>query len=358
MPSHAIEEMTVGLKTIREWIVNRLPGLSTHEATVSEVCGHYGTGKSHTMALIRQVAKNQNYVTAHVEINGKDVSLEDPEMLSSHLWKSLEAEGLVSDTPLVDIYLKAIERGANYPGISAGPINKTKDNYNTLKLLKKRGVLDNICYDYNCLVSCSNEITASELYKRVCSELTMTWFTDLPKVRRPISRMVRERPHDFMESLVGVAIVCKLAGFKGLVITIDEFEVQRLTSKWDRVRDLILCLAEYFKGKSDLPPSPLGIFFASVGSDGHLGDAIIDAMIKASGGGYYALSKFGEDECVAIGKNILGLYKDVHGVPPEYDQSLAKKIHRIFQDQEGHVRKFIKFYIATLDKLYGPRPQR
>jgi len=354
VPSHAIEEMTVGLETIKEWILNRLPGRSAHEATASEVCGHYGTGKSHTMALIRHVAKTENYVTAHVEINGKDVSLEDPEMLSSHLWNSLEADGLVSDTPLVDIYLKAIERGANCPDISASPIDKTKDNYNTLKLIRKRGVLDNLCYDYNSLLSCSNEITASELSKRVCSEPSIICNFDQPKVRKPIGRKVVERPHDFVESLVGAAIICKLAGFKGLVITIDEFEVQRLTLRWDRVRDVILCLANYFKGTSDLPSSPLGVFFASVGSDGHFGDAIIDAMIKASGGECYALSKFGEKECLTIGKNIFGLYKGVHGGPPGYDESLAKKIHQMFQDQEGHIRKFIKYFIASLDKRYGP----
>ncbi len=357
VPSHAIEEMTVGLETIKGWIINRLPGRSANEPTVSEVCGHYGTGKSHTMALIRHVARDRNYVTAHVEINGKDVSLEDPEMLSSHLWKSLDAEGLVSDTPLIDIYLRAIERGARCPDISTGPIDRTKDNYNTLRLLRNRGVLDNLCYDYNSLLSCSNEITAIELHKRLCSEPSINCISDQPKVRKPIGRTVSERPSDFVESLAGAAIVCKLAGFKGLVITIDEFEVQHLGAKWDRVRDLILCLARHFKGESGLPPSPLGIFFASVGSDGHLGDEIIDAMVKACGGECHALSEFGESECLAIGKNIFGLYKDVHCGTPDFDEPLAKKIHQKFLGQEGHIRKFIKYFIAHLDKRYGPPAQ-
>lgn len=357
VPSHAIEEMTVGLETIKEWIINRLPGASD-EPTVSEVCGEYGTGKSHTMALVRHVARNQNYVTAHVEINGKDVSLEDPEMLSSHLWKSLEAEGLESDTPLVDIYLKALERKARFPDVSSGLIDKTRDNYNTLKLLKDRGVVENLCYDYNSLLSCSNEITAIELRRRLCAQPGIICIFDNPKVRKPIGRRVNERPRDFVESLVGVAIVSKLAGFKGLVITIDEFEIQQLTSRLDRVFDLVVCLTKYFKGESNLPVSPLGIFFASVSSDGRLGNAIIKMLIEGCGGGTYPLSKLHETDCLAIGKNIFELYKEVHNGLPDFDEPLASKIYQMFRNEEGLVRKFIKYFVATLDKRYGPPAQR
>jgi len=136
--------MTVGLETIKGWIINRLPGRSADESTVSEVCGHTGRARA-TPWLSFATWPGPELRDGARGDQREGVSLEDPEMLSSHLWKSLEAEGLVSDTPPHRHLFESHRGGSRCPDISTGPIDRTKDNYNTLKLLRNRGVLDNLC---------------------------------------------------------------------------------------------------------------------------------------------------------------------------------------------------------------------
>ncbi len=358
VPNHALEDLTIGYEKIREWVLSRLPGNSNRLSTISEVCGAYGTGKSHMMALIRRLAKQHGYVTAHVEINGKDVSLEDPEALSAHLWKTVDAKGIETDTPLLDIYVHAIERNGRCPAITPRAlIDRTQDNFNTIALIKRKGLLDTYSHDYNALLSCSNEITASELNQRICKEPSINRLLDQPKVRKVIGKTVDERPHDFIESLVGNAVICNLAGFKGLVITIDEFEIQRLGTKLDRVAAVIRHLMDYLNGKTGHKEAPLSIFIASVGMDGHLGDKIIDFMIEECAGEFYPLEVLGEDDCIELGRRIFDLYRDVYKVQGLYDEAQAKAIYGRINVEEGRVRKFIKYYIGVLDMKYGP-PKR
>lgn len=354
VPQYALEDLTIGYDNIREWILSRLPGNNSKLSMISEVYGSYGTGKSHMMALIRYLAKLNGYVTAHVEINGKDVSLEDPESLSSHLWKTVEAKNIESDTPLLDIYVQAIDKTERCPTISPRVIDRTRDNFNTIKLIKRKGLLDNYSHDYNALLSCSSEITATELYLKICREPNISPIIDQPRVRKLIGRAVVERGQDFVESLIGNAVICQLAGFKGLVITIDEFEIQRLSSKLDRVAAVLTCLLDYLKGKTGHKAAPLSIFIASVGHEEHLGDKIIDAMIKQCEGEFYSLKVLDENDCVELGRRIFNLYKGVYNLQFLYDDKEAKDIYQRIKIEEGHVRKFIKYYIGYLDMEYGP----
>lgn len=357
VPNYALEDLTIGYDKIREWILRRLPGKSSGMSTISEVYGPYGTGKSHMMALIRHLAKQNGYVTAHVEINGKDVSLEDPESLSAHLWKTVDAKNVESETSLLEIYLQAIDSSGRCPAISPRDIDRTRDNFNTITLIKRKGLLDSYSHDYNALLSCSNEITANELQQRICREPNISRLIDQPKVRRLIGKAVDERAHDFIETLIGNAVVCQLAGFKGLVITIDEFEIQRLGTKSNRVDAVITYLMNYLKGKTGHKAAPLSIFIASVGTDGHLGDKIIDAMIRECEGEFYSLKILEERDCIELGRKMFNLYRDVYNVKSLYDETRAKEIHKNIKIDEGHVRKFIKYYIGYLDMKYGP-PER
>jgi len=46
-----------------------------------------------------------------------------------------------------------------------------------------------------------------------------------------VSRTVQARGMDLVESLAGHAALARLAGFKGLVVTIDEFEIEYIDKK-------------------------------------------------------------------------------------------------------------------------------
>lgn len=61
------------------------------------------------------------------------------------------------------------------------------------------------------------------------------------KLRPMIGRAVGDRPYDFIEAIVGHTAVAHFAGYRGLVLTIDEFEVEhRFANYWVRVRTTFL----------------------------------------------------------------------------------------------------------------------
>ena len=66
VPEEYIEELTIGFSSLKDWVLRRLPYAHNGRPQVSEITGPFGTGKSHTMAVIRYVARNEGYVTARV----------------------------------------------------------------------------------------------------------------------------------------------------------------------------------------------------------------------------------------------------------------------------------------------------
>ena len=68
VPESHLECLTVGYQDMVRWIGNCLP---TRECRIHELCGPFGTGKSHTLAVVRQIALDQGYLAAKIEIDGK-----------------------------------------------------------------------------------------------------------------------------------------------------------------------------------------------------------------------------------------------------------------------------------------------
>lgn len=354
VPNEATEELTVGFENLRSWILSRFPKGPEWKESVSEVYGPYGSGKSHTMSLIRHLAKMHGFLSAHVEINGKDITLENPETLSTFLWKTLEGQSLKADTPLVNLFIKAIDRGNAAPTVAPRGIDRIKDNYNTIALLKRKGLLDLYGHDYESILSSATDIRANQLYRKLYREPSISSF-DEPTVRKMIGRNVSDRPYDFIESCNGFAAIGRMAGYKGLVITIDEFEVQHWSKHWDRVESLISCLGKYLKGETGHERAPLAIFFASVGQEGHLGDIIIEYLLRECHGSAYPLEDFGEVEFMGLAKKIFGLYIKAYSLSAEFDIGEAHDSFVDVRHVDGHVRHFIKNYIACLDQKYGPQ---
>lgn len=67
-------------------------------------------------------------------------------------------------------------------------------------------------------------------------------------IKRMIGNTVVDRPYDFVGSLAGNAIIAQLAGLRGLVVTIDEFEVEQsqlALSRLYRVQQLLTAIHAY-----------------------------------------------------------------------------------------------------------------
>lgn len=352
VPHHVLQELTFGFKNLEEWVLKYLPE-SSASPKVAEVYGQYGTGKSHTMAVVRHVAKCEGFVTARVEVDGKGVSLADPEKLLSNLWSNLEAKGLNSATPLIDLYCRAIENGHRAPSIAPRGIDRISDNYQTIELLKNRGILELFELEYDAILSSHDEITASELQRQIYKQHRIKpW--DAICVKRMIGRSIEDRPYDFVESLFGHAIICKLAGYKGLVVTIDEFEVERF-GNFGRVEALIAALTDYLTGDTSHPWAPCALFFATLDQPGHQGDEVVDRLIEACGGGYYPLVEMDWSAMKDIGERIQKLYDKTYNLSESFFSVVtAQRIFNRGGNYSGRVRDFIKHYLAYLDDSFGP----
>lgn len=353
VPRLVLPDLTHNFEKLERWVLERLPAGSSKPPTVAEVFGQYGTGKSHTMAVVRHIAKREGYVTSKVEVDGKGVSLADPEKLLSNLWSSLEAKSLNSATPLLDLYCRAIDNGHRAPTIAPRGIDRIADNYRTIDLLKNRGILELFEFEYDAVVSSHDEITAAELQRQIYKQSQISRFDNIA-VRKMIGRLVNDRPYDFVESLFGHAIICKKAGYKGLVVTIDEFEVEHLGPAFGRVIDLIAVLTKYLIGETSHPLAPCALFFATVDQAGHQGDIVIDHLIESCDGDYYPLDEMDWDAIMDIGKRIHNLYNKTYNLSEPFSVITAQRIFNLVENYSGRVRSFIKNYLAHLDDSFGP----
>ena len=362
VPQQHIEDLTLGFAELEAWALGRFPAARGDRPLVSAITGPFGTGKSHTMAVIRHLAQREGYVTARVEVDGQTISLAKPETFLYHLWGTTAARDWQSSTPLLDLYARAVDAGhpppAIIPALPPGKIDRVRENYAIAQDLRRRGQLDTHGDALDALLSSSAEFTAAEV-----SRLIGGWLKT-PEghihVRRMLGNAVADRPYDLVGALAGHAVIAGLAGYRGLVVTIDEFEVEQVPSRanYERVRQLLTVLTAYLRGETEHRAAPLGLFFATVGEDEHGGDAVIGAMLDATGGENYHLEPWPAGQWRELAARLHRLYAAAYALDREFDPALVERIEARFAeeglDESGLIRAFIKRYVGALDALYGP----
>lgn len=366
VPTHSIGDVTLGYDELKRWVGEQLPADARSRPKVSEVCGPFGAGKSHTMAAIRHIAAAQGFVTAHVEVDGNSVSLSDPASVLRQLWRTLSAPDLESPTPLVDLNLRAIDRGRAQAVSALAKFERVQSNLLTLATLKRSNCVDRHGEMMEILLSCGDEVTASDAKRAMLSDASAgaIWggyseFVIEPK--RLIGLRTDDRPHDFVECLVGYSVLAKLAGFQGLVVTIDEFEVEAASlthTKIERLKGVISALATWFSGRGPQKTGPLSVFIATVGQEGHLGDTIVDILISNSGGAQHPLKAWSRAAHRQLAEKIFALYCRAYAIEGAFDARLATRIQESLDSSDvegsGMIRAFIKRYVAELDTVHGP----
>ena len=358
VPISRMRELTIGFDDLEAWAAEQLPDANDGKPVLAEISGAFGAGKSHAMATIRQFARDRGYLTARVEVDGQRISLSDPEKLLFAIWSSLTANDLNSATPLLDVYLRAMDASALTPRVAPDGIDRIHDNYWLIRELKRSGHIDVLAYALDALVSSSDEYTATQVVDEIARESNLARQEIV--ARRMIGRIVVDRPFDFIESIAGHALIAKQAGYAGIVVTIDEFEVEYNLSRQqlERVAALLRALGQYLRGETGHKPAPLAIYFASVGQDGHLGDAIIGAMLEHTGGERYQLDPLERPERRILAGQIMAVYGEAYEIDIENRGDLVDSVEATLERYEfadsGITRAFIKRLLAVLDSEYGP----
>jgi hypothetical protein len=358
VPDKALEALTVGIEELSDWSSRRFPEAHAGHPLASAVTGPFGTGKSHTMAVIRRLALRSGYVVARVEVDGRAVSLSAPAKLLHQLWTTTQLGDDRSATPLFDLYLRAVNKGRPAPSIAPRGIDRIQHNYEVVAAIRKAGHVDKHGTLLEALLSSSDEVVTSEVSRALRLERNPAYWNARPKPM--IGSRVEDRPYDFVEVLAGHAVVAQLGGFKGLIVTVDEFEVERVLTRlqYQRVSDLLQILTDYFNDKLDYTGAPLGMFFATVGDDDHEGDEAISAMVGNSRDAHYYLESWSCEQRSELAERIYGVYCAAYGITSGYDSALADNVEcqlSFYGDGDsGLVRAFIKSYVALLDVVFGP----
>jgi hypothetical protein len=364
VPQSAIEELTLGFADLRTWTLANLPATLGDRPHVAAVTGPFGTGKSHTMAVIRYIAGREGYATARVEVDGQTISLARPETFLRQLWGSLSTPGGDSATPVFDLYARAIEAGQPAPAIldeaddAPGVLDRVRQNYQVMAELHRRQQLDAHAYALDALLASSPEFTAADVARQIGARSKPR--DGAAHLRRMLGNSVAERPCDLVAALAGHATVARLAGLRGLVVTIDEFEVEQVPSRasYARVRAHLGVLTAYLRGETAHRAAPLGLFFATVDEDETGEEAVVGPMLAATGGGSYRLAPWPPALRRELAGQIGRLYAAAYGREPDFDPALVDRVEGSLThgalDESGLIRAFIKRYVAALDAAYGP----
>lgn len=360
VPLASVSDVTVGFEELSRWVSDNLPHNRRNGSHVSEISGAFGTGKSHTMAAIRLIAQEQGYLTAHVEVNGSSVTLSDPAGVLRQLWPTTKGTDLESATPILELHVEALDNGLQAATSMLQGFERIQDNLRTVSLLQRIAALDHNADDLDVFLSCGDAQTASGLRGQLYADLLRSggnWSSDPFDVKRLIGQRVEDRPTDFVKCLLGYSLLGRRAGFKGLVVTIDEFEVEVYhlsASKLERIEGLAQALMEQL-GKGT---APLALFVATVGDQGHAGDEIVSDLVSSTRGDVYELPAWTKKSMRELARRIHSIYCAAYAIPDSFQATDVKVIESALEDADvgnsGVVRAFIKAYVSLLDTTYGP----
>lgn len=361
VPEQSLEELTLGFSAMSHWVVDQLPHSHGDQPRLAAISGPFGTGKSHAMAVVRYVAKRERYITARVEVDGDAVSLSKPEQLLYQLWRTTRAYDFESSSPWLDIFLRAIEGGHPPPRTTSREPDRVGQNYALIRHLHHHepARLREHHAELNHVLSSSNELTVSEV-ARLLGGKKYTQEGALA-LERLVSHKVAERARTFVEVLLGYAAVARLAGYRGLIVTVDEFEVERSRLRraaLDLLHQVLCALVVYPQEQMPSRHSPLGVIFATVGEDSHDGDTLIDFMLQKTGGQQWELLPWCRQQLLELAARIHVLYCGAYGLDMAFESSIADRVEQNLQeyggDDSGKIRAFIKRYVGLLDARYGP----
>lgn len=352
VPHRHIEQFTLGYEQLSKWINSSFPVL---EPRVHKVIGAYGTGKSHMMSAIRTLAKREGYMVAHVEVNGEGMTLSDPAKLIHAIYSTLHSQEEETEYPLVGLLEKVIQNStSSYLPLSG--LRAVDAHLGVVSMLQHAGTLDIWTEQLEAVFSGSDEVSATDL-DRALRKQTRASVQVFPAVPRSLL----DRPNGLVESLLGTAWLAKAAGYKGLIITIDEFETENKHLTKAQKQKLMLTLRAiecYVSGQRNLPKVPLALYFGTVGDSMDEGDVYLNDLVEASGGSALELRFFQKEERLELANRIYRFYQEAYQLQRPYDPNVADRVHTLL-DGRGYVesellRQFIKWYMAFLDVLYGP----
>ncbi|WP_309119843.1 BREX system ATP-binding domain-containing protein [Paenibacillus sp.] len=365
VPRSHVERLTIGYPELRGWMESSLPEAGEPKAHL--VTGPFGTGKSHAMELLRYVAEERNYLYARVELDGQSASLSEPGLLFQTMCRNLQFPKETPDLPVLALFEKAIARGHNVLSFPSKGMPWVKASLETVQLLKRSGQLEEYGFLVDSALTSGEEYAAGEAARELAdaSGLRATHL----RLKPPVGGKPEVRPREWMEAFAGLALLSRLAGYSGILLAVDEFEVETHIEpkRFDRtiglLSELLRYMEPYAKGQAAgdvgtaVPPAPLAVYFSTVGMN-TTGDAFLERLVALAGGTTYRLNHWTDHQRMELASRLYELYAKAYDMSEPYDERLSANVNQLLRKHglEGStlIRAFVKWYLGVLDMKYGP----
>jgi hypothetical protein len=363
VPASHLAELTLGHEKLEAWMSAQLPEPGQPPRTAG-VYGPFGSGKSHTMAAIREIARQRNYLAMATEINGTEISLSQPrELLASllaHLTGSTDLDG---SAPLLALTLSA-RKGASHPAGTRSPL--LAQDAATVKSLSSAARFDDVQDTIERLLGSDPSLNRSDFKALVRDTLDwddwvrMTYDRDFSPRALVSYTPAEDRPYDFARALIGYATLAHHAGYRGLIVTVDELEVEdalMTASRRSKLIDFVVAMRAELGNRQPLEGG-LAIVFAAVGDGADVEDDVVRLIVDVTPGEPFELQPWRRADLMVLSRRIHELYVAAYGVTAPYDEAVASGVFKVIDrhelQQSGEIRAFIRGYVARLDVAFGP----
>lgn len=337
--------------------------------------GPYGTGKSHALAVFRYVAMQDGFLVAEATLDQAEVSLSSPQALFHALASTIRGDAFSEEFPVLGLFRRAIRRGAILEPVRASSQGERDDrllkHYTTLQFLEIHGLLDDgeTAQKIEGVLSAVDQPTASELRKELSERFFARTERRLPAERFAFQSVIayspkEKRPSDWLEGMLGMARLACAAGYRGLVVTIDEVEIESSKGSRAEAADAFLATLErYFIHRlyGTLTSTPLIIVFAHVAEEGGRCE-MLRRLVENSKESTLTLRPWSDEELKELARRIVDVftthYRVFDSFAPRVSDELLGLLKRKQRFSNDLVRSFIKWLIGLSDLRFGPSIKR
>ncbi len=330
--------------------------------------GPYGSGKSHFIRCVNHIAKENNFVTACIEIDSSGhISFAFPQRLYLEIFKNIkfeEDEYELSITNalenIVEIKGNEVHEIFNLSFFDEGDKKRFFELYRLILLLRKTKEFQNITQLLDAIFLGEDEFTidyvVQELYQRYHKDGFSKNFFRVGL--KPIVGHTEKSMNEFLIALLVLLKWVELCGKKGLFIFIDELifdcEVNRRTK-------LQLFLQKLSEIHSKDSISLKVIFGVAKGKDQTIkvGEVLEGFVFKDN---YYELKNMNSHHKLLLGENLIQLYYKAYPsfetLSKEKNQEILELLEKNSIKSDESVRGFIKNIIAQLDRSFEKDHQK
>ena len=347
--------LSVGTQVAEKQLAQALTRAAEQRPTVVMVEGAWGGGKTHLLTLLSAMARREKFVVTSVVMDGLGVTLSDPMQLMEALTSGFRFPNEQVPGGLAHHLIRAL-RGGRVPALRARGAHVLAE---ALEQIPERALDEpealHVLEDYLGL-SLASSAAATQL----------RWL-GFPRIRLPAlkARSIEDRAGRFSELLHNWAQFVAALGARGLLIIMDELDVEYASTMWNGLAALRLrerrrmFLQELGRLTRYHAPVLLAFGSAPAGPDVAAEHDAVRDVRAATGGVDFEITvpEPREDDLRVLSERVRELYSQAYPASatvlkhPQFDQALERLLRHYMQRPNPVPRQYVRMVLELLDIL-------